>query len=138
MKIILPALLLVLLTSCTKNTLTPPKTGGQNFAANTVVTYKDNSISVVNFKAQPDSNGIKVTFTTMYVKQIVRLEILRGFTDNNLCSIYRQGVNADSYSATEYRTSDTNDHKHAAIYYMVKYTLANGDWGYTPVFKLSL
>jgi len=137
-KKIIPALLFVLLVSCTKEPLTAPNTGNQNLAANTVVTYKDSSISVVNFKAQPNSDNIKVTFTTLYQKDVVKLEVLKGVTANNLCSIYNQPVNADSYSATEYSTSDTNENNVSKIFYMIKYTLANGDWGYTPVFELSL
>jgi uncharacterized lipoprotein YajG len=137
-KKIIPALLLMLLVACTKQSLTAPTSTTQTVAANTAVTYKDNSISIVNFKAQPTDKTIEVAFTTLYAKNIVRLEILRGLSANNLCSIYKQEVSADSYSAIVYNTSDANENGASEIYYMVKYTLANGDWGYTPVFTLSL
>lgn len=130
MKRILPALLLMFLVSCSKESITAPR--------DTAVSYKDNSISVVDFKAQSGNNGIEVTFTTLYEKNIVKLEILKGLTSNNLCSIYRQDVSASSYSAVTYSTSDADVNKASDIYYMVKYTLADGNWGYTPVFKLSL
>lgn len=138
MKRILPALLFILLFSCTKESVVAPKATNQTIAANTAVTYKDNSISVVNFQAWTENNEIKVGFTTLYEKNIVKLEILKGLSINNLCSIYTQRVAANSYSSTQYSTSDVNENKVSNIYYMVKYTLANGDWGYTPVFKLSL
>ncbi|TKK65524.1 hypothetical protein FC093_19600 [Ilyomonas limi] len=138
MKKIIPALLLMLLVACTKQSLTAPTSTNQTVAANTAVTYKDNSISIVNFKAQPTNRAIDVAFTTLYEKNIVRLEILKGLSANNLCSIYKQEIGADSYSANVYGTSDANENGASDIYYMVKYTLANGDWGYTPVFKLSL
>lgn len=138
MKKIIPALLLILFASCTKQSLTVPKTTNQNATANTAVTYKDNNISVVEFKALPDKGNIKVTFTTLYEKNIVKLEILKGMTANKLCGIYKDDVKSDSYTAVQYSTSDTNENKVSDVFYMVKYTLANGDWGYTSVFKLSL
>jgi hypothetical protein len=138
MKNLIPALLLVLLVACNKESVTKPGNGGQTAIANTAVAYKDNSISVVDFKAKSNSTTIEVTFTTLYEKNVVALEVLKGMTTNNLCSIYKQEVNKDSYSAIKYSTNDLNSYETDAIYYMVKYTLANGDWGYTPVFKLSL
>lgn len=137
MKNILPALLLMLLmSSCTKESVNTP--ASQTIATSTAINYEDNSISVVDFKAQAADNNIQVTFTTLYEKSVVKLEILKGLTANNLCSIYKQSISADSDSATVYSTADANNAKASNIYYMVKYTLANGDWGYTPVFKLSL
>jgi len=138
MKFFLPALLLILLTSCTKEPLSVPGAVTQNLAAITAVAYKDNSISIIDFKAQQGSGAIQVKFTTLYEKNIVKLEILRGLTENNLCSIYKQDVNSDSNAAIQYYTSDSSNNNEPAIYYMIKYTLANGDWGYTPVFKLCL
>lgn len=102
------------------------------------VTYKDNSILVTDFKAQATDKGIEVGFTTLFEKDIVKLEILKGITTTNLCSIYQQNVTADSYSAIQYSTQDINENKSSFLYYMVKYTLVNGDWGYTPVYKLGL
>ena len=138
MKRIIPALLLLLLASCSKESITAPKATNQAFAANTAVSYKDNSISVVDFKAQSANSDIEVTFTTLYEKNIVKLEILKGLTASNLCSIYKQEVSANSYSAVKYSINDADAGKTSAVYYMVKYTLADGNWGYTPVFKLSL
>src|SRR4029078_12891893 len=102
MKFFLSALLFILLTSCTKQTQATPKSINQNITGNCAVSYQDNSISIVNFKAQQDNKVIKVTFTTLYEKKVVELELLRGLTENNLCSIYKQEVNADSYSAINY------------------------------------
>ena len=138
MKNLIPVLLLILLTTCTKETLTAPISLSQNIAANTPVSYKDNSISIVDFKALQDSNAINVTFTTLYERNIARLEILRGLTANNLCSIYDKKISSDSFSAVKYNTNDPNDGNISTLYYMIKYTLSNGNWGYTPVFKLSL
>ena len=138
MKNLIPALLLTLLISCTKETLTAPRSLSQSIAANTPVSYKDNSISIVDFKAQQDSNAINVTFTTLYEKNVAKLEILRGVTANNLCSIYNKEISSVSFSPIKYNMSDQNNDDINTIYYMVKYTLTNGDWGYTPVFKLCL
>ncbi len=137
MKTILPALFLLLLVSCTKESVAPAKADNQSVTT-AAVSYKDNSISVINFKARPTDKGIEVIFTTLFEKNIVKLEVLRGCTATNLCSIYQQSIMADSYAVNQYSTYDFNDSKAAALYYMVKYTLASGDWGYTPVFKLAL
>ena len=138
MRTIIFALLLTLIVSCTKESVTAAATANQSFAPNTAVAYKDNSISVADFKAQPGNRNIKVSFTTLYEKNIVKLEVLKGLTANHLCSIYTQQVTANSYSSINYSTGDVNDAKATVIYYMIKYTLVNGDWGYTPVFQLSL
>ncbi len=138
MKSFIPAILMIVLVSCSKETLTAPAATSQRALANVAVAYKDNSISVIDFKALQDNGSIDVTFTTLYQKNIVKLEILKGVTANNLCSIYQQAVKADSYSSIKYTTSDGNSSNAATLYYMVKYTMANGDWGYTPVFQLSL
>ena len=138
MKTIITALLLITLASCTKDAVTAPAAASQTIAANKAVSYKDNSISVINFKAQATNNAIAVTFTTLYEKDIASLEILKGLSANNLCSIYKQRISSNSYATNQYSTNDTNDNNASDIYYMVKYTLQNGDWGYTPVFKLCL
>src|SRR4051812_35774790 len=138
MKNLIPALLLILFITCTKKTLTEPKSINTDIVANTTVSYKNSNIIIVDFKAQQDSRGIIVTFTTLYEKNIVRLEILKGPTANNLCSIYKQEVSTDSDSVNKYSTSDQNNDNVNTMYYMVKYTLTKGDWGYTPVFKLTL
>ena len=137
MKKILPAFLLILLVSCTKESLNAPGKNVTTLNKTAAVSYKDNSISITDFKAQATANNIEVGFTTLFEKNIVRLEILRGYTSSNLCSIYKQDITSDSYSAVRYSTSDLNENKSSSLYYMVKYTLANGDWGYTPAFKLS-
>jgi hypothetical protein len=138
MKNFIPALLLLLLTSCTTKTFTEPKSSSQNITANTALSYKDNSISIVDFMAQQDNNAINVTFITLYEKNIAKLEILKGLTANNLCSMYKQEISSDSFSPVKYLTSDQNNDNTDTLYYMVKYTLTDGNWGYTPVFKLCL
>lgn len=139
MKKYLPLLLLIVLVACEKQPVTTPTiVANPELVANAVVAFKDNNISVTNFKAQPADNGVTVSFTTLYQKNIVRLEVLRGLTDNSLCSIFAQPVGGDSFSATTYTTRDKNDYQASEMYYMIKYTLATGDWGYTSVFKLQM
>jgi hypothetical protein len=52
--------------------------------------------------------------------------MLKLLIQSRLCSIYKESVVAGSYPATQYSTRDANENKVPNIYYIVKYTLANG------------
>ncbi len=62
------------------------------------------------------------------------LEILRGVSRTNLCSIYKTNGSGTSTAVIQYATNDAQTAP--VLYYIVKYTLQDGDWGYTPIFTL--
>ncbi len=122
----------VLLMACNKEELTPAATTQSQVAA---VKYEDANISIVNFKAEKirDSQLI-VSFSTLYEKNIKKIELMTGNTPNNLCAIYHEDKSKDSFQSLEYVVVDQIS-KGAIIYYMIRFTLKNGDWGFTPVYK---
>ncbi len=75
-----------------------------------------------------------VGFTTSFQKDVQSLEILRGTTPATLCSIYKTGITSDSHITLQYTAEDNQTA--STLYYIVKYTLRDNDWGYTPMFTL--
>ena len=134
MKQLLPIIaLLITLVSCSKENITAPQTISVQSSA--PISYSSANIAIAGFKAATASQAITVGFTTTFQKNIKTLEILRGTTPNNLCSIYKTDGNISSNASLQYTTAD--DESASVVYYMVKYTLTDNDWGYTPVFTLA-
>lgn len=143
MKRVLPALflLMVFLDACTRESITTPEAPALHSPSvyRTPVSYKDAHISIINLKAEKwNREEVNVAFTTLFEKDVVKLEVLRGISAVQLCSIYQIAKGKDSYSATLYTTSDMHEKSSPSLFYMVKYTLEDGNWGYTPVFQLDL
>ena len=134
MKQLLPIIaLLITLVSCSKENVSAPTTASVQSSA--PISYSSSNIAIAGFKAAGGSDAITVSFTTTFQKNIRTLEILRGTTPNNLCSIYKTDGNTSSFASLQYTTGDTETA--SVVYYMVKYTLTDNDWGYTPVFTLA-
>ena len=127
-----PFLMCFFFLSCTKETATPPSPA--SIQTSSAVFFNSNNIAIQNFKAQETNNVITVGFTTSFQKEVQSLEILKGTSKTTLCSIYKTDGSGNSTTAIQYSTSDTQTA--STLYYIVKYTLQNGDWGYTPVFTL--
>lgn len=119
--------------SCSKEDLSTPKTA--SIQSSSPIDFTSSNIAISGFKAAGSDSKISVGFTTLFQKNIKTLEILRGTTPNNLCSIYKTDGNISSNASLKYTTDDTETA--TTIYYMVKYTLTDNDWGYTPVFTLA-
>ncbi len=122
----------VLFLSCTKENATSP--AAASIQTSSPVSFSSNNISIQNFKAQETSSQINVGFTTLFQKDVQSLEILRGVSRTNLCSIYKTSGSGTSTSVIQYATDDAQTAP--VLYYIVKYTLQDGDWGYTPIFTL--
>lgn len=122
----------ILFLSCTKENATSP--AAASIQTSSPVSFTSNNISIQNFKAQGASNQINVGFTTSFQRDVQSLEILRGESRTNLCSIYKTNGSGNSTAVIQYATNDTQTA--SVLYYIVKYTLQDGDWGYTPIFTL--
>lgn len=125
--------LITLAIACSKKEIVVP----QQDAASTAVNYKDDYISVREFKAAADSSDqsrIVVSFTAALDKNVQKIEIMKGNTENNLCAAYVIKLNAPSVQSKYYSYVD-NAGSNKNTYYMLKYTLNNNNWGYTPVYK---
>lgn len=135
MKNLLPILLFwfcLLFLSCTKEKAASP--AAASIQTSSPVSFTSNNIAIQNFKAQETNNQITVGFSTTFQKEIKSLEILKGESRSNLCSIYKTNGSGTSTAVIQYTTNDSQTAP--VLYYIVKYTLQNGDWGYTSVFTL--
>ncbi len=136
MKNLLSTFLLIMLVSCSKEKITPDSdTPTANVISSSAISYKSENININSFKAQAADKTITVGFLTLFQKDVKTLEILRGVSSNNLCSIYKTDVAGNTTTTLQYSTED-EDAEHATLYYIIKYTLQNNDWGYTPMFTL--
>ncbi|MGI8950666.1 MAG: hypothetical protein ACR2FN_03670 [Chitinophagaceae bacterium] len=134
-EVILLFCLPIIIVSCSKNNdLSAPA----NLQAGAPISYSNASISIINFKAvEISKNNLKISFSTLYEKNIQKLELFSGSTETQLCSIYQQNESENSLQKIDYSITDT-DIKGTVMYYMIKFTLTDGNWGYTPVYKLQL
>ena len=122
----------VILISCSKQALVVP----QN--TQTQLFYKDGNIAVSEMKAvQKDASTVTVSFATLYETNIQKIEIMSGNTTTQLCTIGELDVPGNSDKPANYTIEDTNL-KGQTMYYMLRYTLTTGDWGYTPLVSVSL
>jgi len=131
-KKILAFLLIIICNSCSKADLATP--AASPVVSSSAISFRSNNIIINNFKAQSADNEVTVGFSTSFQKDVKTLEILKGVTSTTLCSIYKTDGTGSSNSAVQYLTEDTPTA--STLYYIVKYTLQDGDWGYTPVFTL--
>ncbi len=139
MKNLISTFLLVSLlsSSCVKEQVAQPAAHSPSTAGSTApISLKNANINIYSFKAEAADNKIEVGFLTLFQKDIKTLEILKGTTPNSLCSIYKTDVLENTTATIKYETEDSNTADAPVLYYIVKYTLQNNDWGYTPLFVL--
>lgn len=123
--------LTMFLVSCSKEALVVPQTTSQLF-------YKDGNIAVSSMQAvQTNPSVVTVNFATLYEKNISKIEVMSGVTTTQLCTIGELDLTGNTSTTTSYSVNDTNI-KGNVEYYMLRYTLTNGDWGYTPLVSLTL
>lgn len=132
MKLLIAVLSLsVILVSCSKEALVIPQNTQKTF-------YKDGNITVSTMTAvQKDANTVTVSFATTSETNITKIEVMSGATENQLCAINQVGVTGNSSKTVDYSVDDTNL-KGSTMYYMLRYTLSTGDWGYTPLVSVSV
>jgi hypothetical protein len=120
----------VLLLSCTKEAVAP-QGAPQLF-------YKDGNIAVQSMQAtEVNASTVKVSFATLYENNVQKIEVMSGNTPNLLCTIDELDFSGNSAKLTNYSVNDKSL-KGSVMYYMLRYTLNSGDWGYTPVVSVSI
>ena len=133
MKSICFAFLNLTLFACNKKEITIPSQ--QSSSQATAIQYKDDNVFIKDFKAVTGiDNQVSVSFSTLYEKGIKKIELMSGSTENQLCTIYLEYKNTDSFKFRSYSFADTHP-KSKEVYYMIRYSMNNGDWGYTPIYK---
>lgn len=120
----------VFMTSCSKNNdvIAPvEQTTTSSF-------FRDANLAIASMVASNASGKVQINFTTVYEKNITKIEVMAGDSPSYLCSIYESVPTGNSSQAKSYIVLD-NAPKATTMYYMIRYSLANGDWGYTNVLK---
>lgn len=132
MKLLIAVLSLsVILISCSKQALVIPQTTQKTF-------YKDANITVSEMSAtQKDTATVTVNFATANETNIKKIEVMSGNTQNQLCTISEVNITGNSNTNVNYSVDD-NNLKGNTMYYMLRYTLNTGDWGYTPLVSVSV
>jgi hypothetical protein len=85
-------------------------------------------------KAANNGKAINVSFVTLYETNITKIEVLSGITTSNLCKIYEKNVSSMSNQAKAYNVIDAEP-RAQVMYYTIRYTLQNGDWAMSPVYR---
>ena len=121
----------VILVSCSKQALVIPQATQNIF-------YKDGNIAVSSMTAvKKDAATVTVNFATLYQNNIQKIELMSGTSENQLCTINAMDIKCNSHDTQSYTVDDTNL-KGQTMYYMLRYTLTTGDWGYTPLVSVSV
>jgi len=119
--------------SCSKEASTPQTVAEVNKA----ISYRDANIAISQMQASNNGKDqVSVNFTTLYEQGVAKIELMSGDSQNYLCSIYSVDLTGNSAQNKNYIISDTHP-KASTMYYMVRFTLNNGDWGYTDVLKFN-
>ncbi len=119
--------------SCHKAEVASPFTQTTNS-----IEFKDDHIYVSSVNLQRVEDGsVNFLFTTRYEKGISTIEVFRGSTTTNLCSVYKKKIAEESHSLKTYAMQDTNN-VNEVHYYMIKYKTLEGEWSYSSVYQLKL
>lgn len=100
--------------------------------------FKDEHIYVSSVNLFRAADGsVNFSFTSRYEKGISKIEVFKGSTTANLCSVYQKLISEESHSLKTYTIPDTNNGKEVN-YYMLKYKTLDGEWSYSSVYQLKL
>ena len=132
-KCILFVLSVSLCMSCSKKDLVTPETNNPvDFF------YQDSNVGVLDLEAKQSSSSlITVNFKTSYEKGITKIELMSSGDKNNFCAIQVIYTSENSTNAKTY-SFDDNKIKGNPMYYLLRFTYSNGDWGYTPYYSIQL
>ncbi len=100
--------------------------------------FKDDHIYVSSVNLLKAEDGsVNFLFTTRYEKGISSIEVFKGSTTTNLCSVYKKTISEESHSLKTYAVQDTNNGREVN-YYMIKYKTLEGEWSYSSLYQLKL
>jgi hypothetical protein len=128
-KFVSAVLTVIILASCGKKEVcTPqPEVTGNIF-------YKDANVAIADIKGTTLGAGVKLQFSSLYEKNVVKMELMSGPYENMLCFIHGEDIDQPSYARKNYDVTEANATS-STRYYVIKYTLKNGGWVLTPAFK---
>jgi hypothetical protein len=129
-KFVSAVLAIIVLASCGKKDVCTPV---QPEAAAKVF-YKDANIAIADIKGITQGAGVKLQFSSLYEKNVVKMELMSGPYENMLCFIHEENIAATSLQRKNYDITEQNANT-STRYYVIKYTLKSGGWVLTPAFK---
>ena len=77
---------------------------------------------------------MKLQFSSLYEKNVAKMEIMSGPYENMLCFIHEESIPSNSLQRKNYNITEDNANT-TQRYYVIKYTLKSGGWILTPAFK---
>jgi len=124
----------MIMTSCSKKEVTAP----EQSASSAGIFYRDNNIAVSDMNSeQVNATTLDIHFATLYQNNIQTIEVMSGSSENQLCSIFSENVTSNSESVKKYTVTDSHL-KGTTMYYMIRYSLTDGTWGYTPLLTVEI
>lgn len=107
-------------------------------AANQNLFYQDQNIAVANMQGvRADPGFVTVSFSTLYEKNIGRIELRRSRTTNSFCTIDGKDISTNSSFEKQYLFHD-DDIKGEATYYMLRFENTVSEWAYSSCYTLQL
>lgn len=128
-KILFAVLAIIVFASCSQKDITEPE---QQVTGN--VFYKDANIAITDVKAKGEGSAMKLQFSSLYEKNVAKMEIMSGPYENMLCFIHEEPIASNSLQRKNYNITEDNANT-TQRYYVIKYTLKSGGWILTPAFK---
>ncbi len=120
-------------TSCTKTAISH-----ENSKPAASIFYKDANVEVTYMNViQSGPESVEINFSTLYEKDIQKIELMSGVDASKFCSIYVIDVTNNSESLKNYHIEDHNI-KGNTMYYMFRFTYSNGDWSYSNYTLINL
>lgn len=97
--------------------------------------YQDANVSVQELEANLSDNNtaINVSFSTLYLKNIQKIEIMSSGDNTNFCTRKTFTINNPSESNQVFDFVDT-DIKGTPMYYMLRFMDMDNNWSYSTVY----
>ena len=86
-KFVSAVIIIVFLASCSKSDIVTPQQPEETVAAGDVF-YKDANVAIANVKATVSGDNVKFQFTSLYEKNVAKVEVMSGPYENMLCFFY--------------------------------------------------
>jgi hypothetical protein len=132
-KFVTAVVTVIILASCSKSDIVAPKEEEPAVITGDVY-YKDANVAIANVKAVPSGGNVKFYFTSLYEKNVAKVEVMSGPYENMLCFFYAETLTAVSNGAKKYVVTEP-DAASGIRFYVIKYTMRSGAWIMTPAFR---
>lgn len=128
-KFVFAVVMLIALSSCGNKDVIAPAVADAG-----KVFYKDANVSIADVKGVPVGSNVKFQFSSLYEKEVVKMELMSGPYENMLCFIHEETIQGNSHQKKSYTFTEANANT-GDRFYVIKYTLKSGGWVLTPTFK---